>query len=428
MLRFELHGPARVHPGQAVRYELERIGDDPVDTLDLTARASRGCTLETGRTFLGEIARVYAGDARRVPIDVVIPPFPSHAMSVAWSGVWIDVRAARGKKVIEHRFPLHVCEPLVERSSEPAVARTQQFVELALGLGATRVTGGTTLVGQCSIAGLTSDTRIALEVVCVVRAASGYVRKFPICSAKLHVPRHAAAAGVPFTVPLPDYLAPTLAIDTHQIQYALEARHKQWRGTTTVSLPLHVVDAFPAPARIRPPDLGERQVERVFEQVAERAGWRIGPLVDADSELGTIVSWLFAAQGGVVMRLGYAFHADGSTYLVSRIRYRPLELGFRVVRSRHGGTLRSGDADWDDEHVATARDVARATEILTTVVPTLGPLGTLVRWDDDWLICERAVEGVELALVDEVATALRSVARHLAQAIRSDELPVGPYR
>ncbi len=428
VVRFELHGPLRVHPGQLVRYELETIG--VVNSIEIAMRGMRGFERQT--TIPHEVARIEywpRNDVTRFPIDVVIPPFPSHATTVAWSGLWIDVRADVGGRMMDLRFPVHVCEPIVERSFEPAIARTQRFVELALGLAATRVTGGMTLAGQCSIVGQTSDTRIELEVVCVVRSVAGLVRRSSIQSTKLQVSSHATT--VPFTLQLPPYLAPSLAIDTHQIAYQVEARHKQWRGTTAVSLPLHVIDAFPVPARIRPPDLGERPIEQVFEQVAERGGWQLGPSVDTDPQLGTIMPWLFAAHGGVVMRLGYAFRADGSTYLVSRMRYQPLELGLHVVRGKAGGAVRSGDASWDHAHEASARDVVsahRATEILTAVVPFLDPLGRLVQWDDDWLICERAITGITYTVVDEIATALRVVARELARAIRSNALPVGPYR
>lgn len=414
----------RVHPHQVIRYELEPIG--VVDSLELVVRGMRGCQKQTLYHDLVRAEYWPRGSTGRFPIDVVIPPFPSHSMPFAWAGLWLDVRAGVGAQRIDLRYPIHVCEPIGERNLEPAIARTG---ELALGLAATRVTGGMTLAGQCSIAGLTSDGRIELEVICLVRSASGSVRRASVHASKLHVPRHATT--VPFTVELPPYLAPSLAIDTHEIEYQVVARHKQWRGTTSVSLPLHVVDAFPVPARIRPPDLGERAVEQVFEQIAERGGWQIGPSVDADPQLGTIMPWLFAAHGGVVMRLGYAFRADGSTFLVSRIRYQPLELGLHVVRGKSGGEVRSGIASWDHDHAVSVRDLVsahRATEIMTAVVPGLDALGKLVRWDDDWLVCERAVTGIEHAIVDEVATTLRRVAGELARAIRSNELPVGPYR
>jgi hypothetical protein len=427
VVRFELYGPMRVHPHEVVRYELEPIG--VVDSLELAVRGMHGCQKQTLHHDFARAEYWPRGTTGRFPIDVVIPPFPSHSTPFAWSGLWLDVRAGVGTQLIDLRYPLHVCEPIVERNLEPAVARTRQFVELALGLAATRVTGGMTLAGQCSIAGLTSDSRIELEVICLVRAATGGVRRSTIHASKLHVPRHATT--VPFTVELPAYLAPSLAIDTHQIAYEVIARHKQWRGTTSVSLPLHVVDAFPVPARVRPPDLGERAIEQVFEQIAARGGWQIGPSVDADPQLGTIMPWLFAAHGGVVMRLGHAFRADGSTFLVSRIRYQPLELGLHVVRGKSGGDVRSGVASWDRDHAVSVRDLVsahRATELVTAVVPCLEPLGRLVRWDDDWLVCERAVTGIEHAVVDEVATALRRVAGEVARAIRSNELPVGPYR
>lgn len=419
---------------QTVRYELERFG--AAQSIEVVLKTNRGHSVQAHQTIRDDLARVsfpsFGDDVTRFAFDIVVPPFPTHmAGDFAWSSVWLEVRARTGARFLEFRFPLHVCEPLGERRADPAVARTTQAVELALGLAATRVTGGTTLVGQVTIAGLTADTRVGLEVLGSVRVSNGAVRLIKVHDSKLHVPLHAAATGVPFTIQLPRYLAPTLAIDTHQIQYEVRARHKQWRGTTTVSLPLHVVDAFPAPARIRPPNLGERRIEQVFEQIAERGGWNLGPSVDADPELGTMMPWVYGAHGGVVMRLGYAFRPDGSTYLVSRVRYQPLELGFSVTRTRANGMVMSGISEWDHEHAAIARDhisVPRATEILTTVVPALAPLGTLVRWDDDWLVCEREVADVELALVDEIATALRLVARAIAQAIRSNELPVGPYR
>jgi hypothetical protein len=428
LLRFELHGPARVHPNQPVRYELEKFGE--AYSIEVIVRASRGYNvLGKQQTFHDDLIRLnFAGHASRFPIDLVIPPFPSHTTPLAWASLWIDVNGTVGGHTMGQRFPLHVCEPIVERSIEPAIARNQQ---LALGLAATRVTGGTTLVGQCSIAGSTTDTKVSLAVVCGVRTVMGAFQTMPVHTSKLLVPHHAAAAGVPFTIQLPSYLAPTLAIDTHQIQYQVEASYKQRRNRTVVSLPLHVVDAFPAPARIRPPQLGEQQIDTVFEQVAHQGGWNVGPLVDPDPELGTIMPWLYAAQDNVVMRLGYAFRPDGTTFLVSRVRYRPLELGLRVWRGRGGGTVQSGIAAWDEVHGATVRNhqhAPRAIELLSTVVPLLGPLGDVVRWDDDWLVCERPIANVERAVVDEIATTLRSVARTVAAAIRSNELPVGPYR
>jgi hypothetical protein len=123
------------------------------------------------------------------------------------------------------------------------VVRVNQYVELALGLAATRATGGTTLVGQCSVAGHHGEARVALDVTCTLQTSGGYVCTIPIQSALLRIPSHAAELGVPFTVALPPYLAPSLAIDTHRITYEVRATHKQWRKPTSVSIPLHIVDA-----------------------------------------------------------------------------------------------------------------------------------------------------------------------------------------
>ena len=53
---------------------------------------------------------------------------------------------------------------------------------------------------------------------------------------------------------------PSLAIDTHRISYQVTATHKQWLKTTAAMLPLIIVDARPAPARIRPPQVGSEDV------------------------------------------------------------------------------------------------------------------------------------------------------------------------
>lgn len=432
-LRLDMHGPTRVHPGQVVRYELELVGDAPANSVELTVRSSRGTSLP--KRIRQEIRRDlavarYRGDSdRRFPIDIVIPQQPSHVVEkVAWAGLWIEAVVSAQGALIQRHFPIHVCEPLDGRGPVPIVERTRTFVELAIGLGATRATGGTMLVGECSITNLVADARVVLEVICVVHEASGFGYTVPVHTQTLRVPKHAAATGVPFTIPLPGYLAPSLALDTHRLQYHLRATHRHWLKVTTVSIPLEIVDARPAPARIRPPHVGERDVEPVFVEVAARAGWRVGPSVDAHPELGTISPWIYAAHAGLVMRLGYAFRDDGSTFLISRIRYQPLELGFEVTPGKRGGALVANVPDWDRAHAVAARDHVRATAILTSVVPALGPLGSLVRWDDDWLVCERAVAEIDAALVAEVANALRTVCGKLAKAIRADELDVGPYR
>lgn len=427
-----IHGPYRVHLGQSIRYELEAIDTGGLPTVEITVHASHGYALSSDarqedRRVLAA-ARFGLTPGTRFPIDVVIPNIPSHALqALAWASLWIEVRAFGNGGYAEQRFPLHACARLEGRELEPAVVRGEGPIELALGLGATRATGGGTLVGEVSLAGQPGDVRIDVDVTCTVRAITGHTRLLPIASTTVHVPAH-AATGVPFTLELPAYLAPSLAIDTHQIEYAIHATYKRWLKSAVVSLPLHIVDASPAPAKVRPPHVAPHHIEPAFVEVATRAGWRIGPSVEPHPELGTISPWIYAAHAGLVMRLGYAFRGD-STFLISRIRYQPLELGLQIVPSRAGGgSLVNALPASDRGYTADARDHARATPLVTAIWPELAGLGALVRWDDDVLICELPVTEVDLALVDRLATALREVTRKLASALHADEREAGPYR
>jgi hypothetical protein len=61
--------------------------------------------------------------------------------------------------------------------------------------------------------------------------------------------------------------------------------------------------------------------------------------------------WLYAAHAGLVMRLGYAFRDDGSTLLISRIRYHALEIGLHVMPRRFGSSaLSAAIPEWDRAH------------------------------------------------------------------------------
>jgi hypothetical protein len=225
-----MHGPASIAPGERVRYELELTGDlEGVQHVELIARSSRGVNLpNTGngsaQQFTGQLAQATYNPPRgtRFPIDLAIPPRypPSHILdkTIAWSRVWIDVRVWQGKRLYEQHFPIHVRGPIDDRGPEPVVVRETNHIELAIGLGSSKATGGMTLVGQCSVKGGTGDLEINLDVICTVRLPSGMGHRIGIKSSKLRLPAHTATTGVPFTLELPSYLPPSLRADTHMIE------------------------------------------------------------------------------------------------------------------------------------------------------------------------------------------------------------------
>jgi hypothetical protein len=222
------------------------------------------------------------------------------------------------------------------------------------------------------------------------------------------LPAGSAGTNVPFELQLPRSLTPSFETVSHKLAWWLVATSGSFFGTkVNVSLPLEIVDASAAATTTilaAAPRLGDERVATLFARFAASAGWR-GGAIDDDGEDARLAGQ-FSIERDVddsELRIAYAYRGEEGTFVVSRISHPPLGLDLAVTPSSSLRHVFFKDVEvdiavWDRAHHVNARAADQAIPPLRAIVPTLmrsGRLGSLVRWDDDAIVFERPIAGLE---------------------------------
>jgi hypothetical protein len=401
-----------------------------------------------------------AGSVTQFSTAIAVPAAtpPTHDIDPAYSRMRLIVHISIPWRIDgRHRHelavrlpppPQVVRTPVTLRSTRPGEAPDKPRIEL--GLGATCLVSGETLVGTCALFHLDDreprDVELALVPMLTLAGRGRFrERRGAAITTKLTMPAGSAGTGVPFRLHLPRTLTPTFACTTHALAWYLIARTGSFFGPKVdLVVPLQIVDASAAATTAEltgAPRLGDEQVAAELAGVAARRGWRTrrpdraaaDPDADPDAEARAGQLAIERELDGCRLRLAYSYRAEGGTFVVSRIDHPSLGLGLSVTPSstlRHV-LFRDIEIDlaaWDRAHLVTARAEDQTIPVLRAIVPALprpDHVGTLVRWSDDALVFELAVSAVHRALLEHLATLLEQLAPVIAAAQAAVPPPPG---
>lgn len=386
-----------------------------------------------------------AGSVTQFSTAIAVPAAtpPTHDIDPAYSRMRLIVHISIPWRIDgRHRYELPVRlppppevvrTPLALRSTRPGEAPGKPRIEL--GLGATCLVAGETLIGTCALFHLDDreprDVELSLVPMLTLAGRGRFrERRGAAITAKLTMPAGSAGTGVPFRLDLPRTLTPTFACTTHALAWYLVARTGSFFGPKVdVVVPLQIVDASAAATTAKltgAPQLGDEQVVAELAGLAARRGWRASGPEREDPDEAPLARQLTIERelDGCRLRLAYAYRAEGGTFVVSRIDHPSLGLGLSVTPSsalRHV-LFRDIEIDlaaWDRAHLVTARSEEQTIPVLRAIVPALprpDHVGTLVRWSDDALVFELAVSAIDRALLEHLATLLEQLAPVIAAA------------
>jgi len=371
---------------------------------------------------------------------------PSHQLDPAYARLELHVRVAIPWWFdIKYRYfltvrvppPAQVLRtPLTIRSTHVTAPADKPRIEVAL--SSTRLIAGEVLQGSVAVFHMDDDKPrdVDLELVPHFSLLGRGIRNREGTPFTMTVtlPPGSAGQAVPFSMVLPKQLTPSFASHSHVLSWMLEARSGSFFGTkVSVAIALDIVDESAAATAARltePPRLADERIGAVFAQFAGRRGWQ-GRRLDADDDPTARVA-IERVVNDSTLRLDYAYRPDG-TFLVSRVLSQSLGLGLSVTPSssiRHvfWKDIEVDIAEWDREHLVTARSAEQTIPALRAAVPMLSKLralGTMTRWTDDSIVFERAVSTFDERDLVANEQALDAVASVLAVARAAVATPPG---
>lgn len=384
-----------------------------------------------------------------VPWSFAVPSDlpPTHdAFGVGFAQVSIDVTVEAATGSNDRSFALEVDAAVREPTPRPATAASPTAVhKLELAVATARLGPGDTLAGTCAAVGMKDHRprRVTITLAGTLTLEHESLRlsdgeRHPVVVVRsvveqeLVLPSGIADAAVPFAFVIPP-IAPSLAIATHRVEWALVGTTDQYffEGPARVELPLEIVAPGAIAKTTAPPPIGAPEAVELCARVAEPRGLAIDPSIVVDAALGTIHPRVAIDDEPIRIWTGIA-HKDGAIAIVTGVHYRSLELGLEVVRSSAIRELlaprdpESGIDDWDRKHRVHARDAEGVTAVLRAIVPLLARVGAVVRWTDVELVTEQPiVGGVEPSAFADVIDGARAIGRAL-EALATHT--AGPYR
>ncbi|HEY5920639.1 MAG TPA: hypothetical protein VIV11_03165 [Kofleriaceae bacterium] len=357
---------------------------------------------------------------------------PSHAMTPAWAWLELRVRVAipwwldgRYKFTLPVRVP-----PPIDVARTPFAVRSSADPEaprIELSLASTRVIAGETVIGSCAVFHLDDKKPRDVELMLVPtfklhRNGRIRERRGDGLSLSVTIPAGGAGTSVPFRFKLPDDVTPTFKAVSHELAWWLVAKSGSFFGKKVeVMMPLEICDASASALTeqlVAPPRLTDERISAAFAQLAADQGWQ--PAVDRDDPDQLLYE---RTVGDATLRLGYAYRGKDGAFLVARVIYPSLGLQLSVTPTSRLMSLVWQDIEvdldsWDRAHYVTARSRTQVYPFLRGVAPAVqsatSALGTLRRFDDDEVVFERGVTGVERAELLHAATTLEMLARSLA--------------
>lgn len=345
-----------------------------------------------------------AGSTTAFDVRFTAPPgtAPSHEVSPAHARFQVRVHVSLPWR-IDARYafevPVRLAAPRQVPRTPIIVRSSDSGPRVEVGLASSTLVAGEVVSGSVALFDLDERRHVDVAFVPLLRLygrARPRRREGVPIRARVALSADHGGRAIPFRVQLPPDMTPGFETITHALAWQIEVSSDTLLGREVrVAHPLQVVDAA---ARARSGTLGEAPqvadawIATLFAAVAVRAGWRFEP--GDESTAPALVTELAHGEA----RVTHAYR-DGETWLVVQLAHAPLGLGLTVVP---GSSLRHlfwrdvevGIDAWDRAHQVAARAPAQAQPFLAATVPALieaRELGTLVRWDDDALVCERAV-------------------------------------
>ncbi len=402
------------------------------------SRVSEQATFPSLVTRIMEAGTLSAGVTER-SATFLLPPGtpPSHELSPAWARLVLSVRVAipwwpdgRYRFAVPVRLPPPPVEhrPCIVRSTPADAAPDARRLELSLAsrtfIAGERVTG--------SLAVYHLDDRKPREVELILvprldllgrrtreRDADGFAVTFTL-------PAGSAGTDLPFGFTLPPTIAPGFQTLTHRLRWVLVARSGSFfGGKVELAVPVEIVDAAAAEAAPQPaaaPRLADKRIGEVLDAFAAAHGWqRVG---DAAIE---------RVAGDALLRITHSYRGETGTFLTSTVEFSSLGLELAVtpsspIRHMFFEDIEVDVAEWDRRHHVVARSAEQAVSMLRLAVPALqqaSALGTMVRWNDDAIVFERAIAGLDPTELAPIADTLAFTAAALAVAASAIEPPRG---
>ncbi len=449
--KVEILAPAACFAGQPTTVELRVIAEQEttIDFIDARIVGLQGWKIGSGKNQIRHEQK-YPDLVVRLAGQLVLPVGtsrftttftlpadmpPTHRLTPAWSQLELKIHVSvpwwpdtRERFALTARMPQPGPVPRT-----PAIVRSRATGEqprLEVSLASSRLIAGETVVG--SIAAFHVDDRKPFEVRMAVVPAFSLLGRRRIrerrgdgFDAIVTLPAGSAGTGVPFRFELPASIPPSFTTHTQVVTWFLEASIGSFfGGRTELAMPLQIVDAEAAtstpPLTLAPP-LGDDRISAMFAHFAAAHGWQVEGVA------------MHRTLETCRLHFEYSYRGKDGTFLVARIEHRPLGLELVVTPSsalRHVffEDIEVHIAAWDRAHHVAARSPAQTVPMLTAVVPTLMAvpnLGGLVRWDDDAIMFERAVVGIEEAELAAQAGALERLALAIEAAQRTITPPPG---
>lgn len=452
-----------------VDIEVTAEAETRIDFIEAKVIATQGWEIHAGKNGphhkvseptlvvrLAEAGVLPAGTSRykaRFAVPAGFPP--SHDIDPGYAHVDMKVRVSipwRFDARERFRLPVRIAprQAVVARTPTIAVGRSGPAPDaprIEIALASTRVIVGEVVAGSCAVFHLADHEPRPVDLTLVPnftfkgqgRQREGRGETYRMT---LVLPVGSAATAVPFEFTIPATAVPSFDATTHKLAWSLIASSGGFlTSKVSVAIPLELVDASAAKtaaALTVAPRLAEQRVAAVFAQVASRNGWRADVHADGDDDDGdghadahepAIERDVRASR----VRIAYRYRGEAGTFLVGRIEHPPLGLDLSVSRGsplRHVffADIEAGIAAWDRAYHVTARSGDQTAPVLRAVVPSLmkvSALGTLVRWDDDAMVFERAVTGVDPDKLESMANELITLVPAVETAAAAIAPPAG---
>lgn len=447
--------PTAVYVGERTVIEvvIEAVKEIKVEFIDVTIRGVQGWSRGSGESEYGESA-TFPSLGKRIkdsgvltvgehPFSVAftLPPgtAPSHRIQPASADLFVDIHVSipwwpDGKYSFKlptrlppaataQRTPVHVRVPFEVAGSEPRI-------EVAL--ASTTLVAGETMVGSIAVFHLSDDKPRELDVSFEPQLTLRYGRRNYEISGQgyrttVTLPAGSAGTAVPIRVRIPEDITPSFTAVTHDVTWFVRLKIGSLFTTKLEArIPILVLDTRASstlPGMTAAPRLADERELAVFQTYVQSTMRGDEPMTLLPDERPAFPdeqpSVVRIVDGGQV-RVGYAYRGTDGTFLVTRVTYPSLGLGLSIrpssaLRSLLSADIEVGVAEWDRVHRVDARDAAQAVPFLRPLVPTPG-LGDLVRWTDEEIVFERAVNAVSVEDLARHVDGLIRLAGKLEQA------------
>ncbi len=397
-----------------------------VEFLRMGATLAEHRTLPEGRTSLPV----------RIPLPEGVPPsyrgtsvrveYEAHVhVGIDW---WPDARGIFELKVVPPPVASPPTEPRIFSSDPDGPRGSEPHVELSLSSTWTRV--GDLVTGAFALSNVAqnrySSVRVGLRALEGVRRSPHDRHLMDQVSYEIRLPAATVQEGemVPFSFRLPadamcEYESTVRPVASRPTASSLSwvldlAVSTAFRSDLVLRVPFRVLPASKdgeAPLRLAPPAVGSDRLRAIWEQVGAPLGLRY----EAQTLRGSF------GETGLVVRRDH--QGQDGVYLVAALRYPDIGLDLTVepasaLRKLVGGGVRTGDAKWDGDHYAVARDEEQAAIVLRKLIRPLR--SAQLRWLDDHTLAVAVRDtGASRASLERFVSGAAGLAKYFEEQVRT---------